>query len=42
LESKTNLRAVLVGCGSMSKYWLDSAREIPDLEIVGLVDLEEE
>jgi len=26
----------------MSKYWLDSAREIPDLEIVGLVDLEEE
>jgi predicted dehydrogenase len=26
----------------MSKYWLDAAREIPDLEVVGLVDLVEE
>jgi len=42
LESKTNLRAVLAGCGSNSKYWLDAAREIPDLEVVGLVDLVEE
>lgn len=42
LESQTNLRAVLAGCGSNSKYWLDAAREIPDLEVVGLVDLVEE
>jgi predicted dehydrogenase len=33
------LKAVLVGCGAMSGAWLKAAKEIPDLELVGLVDL---
>lgn len=33
------LRAVLVGCGSMSEGWLKAATALPDLAIVGLVDL---
>ena len=37
----SSLRAVLVGCGSMSAAWLHTARDIPDLEIVGLVDVNE-
>ncbi|TIS55163.1 Gfo/Idh/MocA family oxidoreductase [Mesorhizobium sp.] len=32
--------AVLVGCGAMSKAWLDAARQIAGLAIVGLVDLD--
>jgi predicted dehydrogenase len=36
------LRAVLVGCGGISRTWLDSIVEIPALEMVGLVDLREE
>lgn len=32
--------AVLVGCGAMSKAWLDAARQIAGLIIVGLVDLD--
>lgn len=35
------LRAVLVGCGGMSHAWLSVAKEIPCLEMVGLVDLNE-
>ena len=34
--------AVLVGCGAMSKAWLDAARQVEDLSIVGLVDIEVE
>jgi len=34
--------AVLVGCGSISKVWLDAAANISDLEIVGLVDIKKE
>ena len=33
------MNAVLVGCGAMSKAWLDAARQIDGLAIVGLVDL---
>ena len=33
------LRAVLAGCGGISQSWLKGAQEIPDLHIVGLVDL---
>ena len=33
--------AVLVGCGSASKGWLDAAGDISNLEIIGLVDLKE-
>jgi len=36
------LRAVLVGCGSISGTWLNAAREIDDLEIAGLVDINDE
>jgi predicted dehydrogenase len=35
------VRAVLVGCGSISGAWLDAARQIDDLQLVGLVDLDE-
>ncbi len=36
------MKAVLVGCGAMSKAWLQAARQIPELTIVGLADLERE
>ncbi|UVK36268.1 Gfo/Idh/MocA family oxidoreductase [Mesorhizobium sp. AR10] len=31
---------VLVGCGAMSKHWLDAVRQIDGLRIAGLVDLD--
>ncbi len=34
------VEAVLVGCGAMSRAWLDAARQIDGLNIVGLVDLD--
>lgn len=34
------LRAVLVGCGLMSRAWLEAVREVEGLEIVGLVDID--
>lgn len=34
-----DLKAVLVGCGNMSKAWLGPATKLPGLSIVGLVDL---
>ncbi|TPN45410.1 MULTISPECIES: Gfo/Idh/MocA family oxidoreductase [unclassified Mesorhizobium] len=36
------MKAVLVGCGAMSRQWLDAARQIDGLAIVGLVDLDAE
>ena len=36
------MNVVLVGCGAMSKHWLDAARQIDGLAIVGLVDLDAE
>lgn len=36
------INVVLVGCGAMSKAWLDAARQIDGLTIVGLVDLDAE
>ena len=36
------LEAVLVGCGAMSRAWLDAARQIDGLSVVGLVDLDVE
>jgi predicted dehydrogenase len=36
------LRAVLAGCGGISQAWLKGAQELPDLQIVGMVDLVEE
>lgn len=37
----TRLRAVLVGCGGISGAWLKALRDLPDVELVGLVDLDE-
>ncbi|RUU54195.1 Gfo/Idh/MocA family oxidoreductase, partial [Mesorhizobium sp. M2C.T.Ca.TU.002.02.1.1] len=34
------MKVVLVGCGAMSKQWLDAARRIDGLAIAGLVDLD--
>ncbi len=34
------LRVVHVGCGSIAAVWLQAARDIADLEIVGLVDVD--
>ena len=36
------LRAALVGCGAMSRAWLEAAARIEDLEIVGLADLDKD
>ncbi len=36
------VKAILVGCGAMSRAWLEAASGIPGLSIVGLVDLDEE
>lgn len=36
------MNVVLVGCGAMSRAWLDAARQIDGLAIVGLVDLDPE
>jgi len=35
------LRAVLVGCGAMSRAWLEACAAVPEVEVVGLVDLDE-
>jgi predicted dehydrogenase len=34
------LRAALIGCGAMSRAWLDAAVKIENLEVVGLADLD--
>src|SRR4051794_4161052 len=34
------LRAALIGCGAMSKTWLEASARIEGLEIVGLADLD--
>jgi predicted dehydrogenase len=34
------LRAVLVGCGAMSRAWLQAAARVPDLRVVGLADID--
>jgi predicted dehydrogenase len=36
------LRAVMVGCGGMSRAWLSAAQQMDDLEVVGLVDIVED
>lgn len=36
------LKAVMVGCGSISGAWLPTVKEIEGLEVVGLVDINEE
>jgi predicted dehydrogenase len=34
------MRAVLVGCGAMSKAWLEALRQVEDVSVAGLVDLD--
>ncbi len=34
------MRAVLVGCGAMSKVWLEALRQVKELSVAGLVDLD--
>ncbi len=34
------LKAALVGCGAISRAWLQAAAKIPDLRVVGLADLD--
>jgi predicted dehydrogenase len=41
-ETSMELKAALVGCGAMSRAWLQAAARIPDLRIVGLADLDAE
>lgn len=36
------LKAVLVGCGAISRAWLEPIGAMPELELVGLVDLNEQ
>ena len=36
------VRAVLVGCGGISRAWLGATQKIPQVQIVGLVDIVEE
>ncbi len=36
------VEAILVGCGAMSRTWLQAARQIEGLSIVGLVDIDAE
>ena len=33
-------KAVMVGCGAMSGCWLDESSKIPNLSVVGLVDID--
>ncbi len=33
------LKAIMVGCGGISGRWLSSLQEIPEVEVIGLVDL---
>lgn len=42
MQHDKRVRAVMVGCGGMSRAWLDAASKTPDLEIVGLVDVIED
>ena len=32
--------AVLAGCGAMSTVWLDAIQKLPELKLVGLVDVD--
>jgi predicted dehydrogenase len=35
----TPVRVVIAGCGNVSRFWFEAAQQIPEMEIVGLVDL---
>ena len=35
------LKVVLAGCGGISRAWLEAIRDIPDIRMVGFVDINE-
>ena len=37
-----SVRAVLVGCGGISRAWLNAIKSMPDVALVGFVDLRED
>ncbi|MGB3583676.1 MAG: Gfo/Idh/MocA family oxidoreductase [Roseiarcus sp.] len=39
-KTSMELKAALVGCGAMSRAWLQAAAKISDLHVVGLADLD--
>jgi predicted dehydrogenase len=39
--SETTLKAVLVGCGAMSRAWVETSKTIPNFQLVGFVDIQE-
>ncbi len=42
MQDASTMKVVMVGCGSMSRAWLNATIAMPDVEVVGLVDLVEE
>ena len=42
MHNQNTIRTILVGCGGMSNAWLKAALNIPNVKIVGLVDVIEE
>ncbi|GCE12875.1 Gfo/Idh/MocA family protein [Tengunoibacter tsumagoiensis] len=41
MQQGKKVRTVLVGCGGMSRAWLNAVQELPEVEMVGLVDIYE-
>jgi predicted dehydrogenase len=42
MHGASRIKVVLVGCGRMSRVWLNTVTSMPDVEVVGLVDIVEE
>lgn len=42
MSNTQKIRTVLVGCGNMSRAWIEAASKIPAVELVALVDIFEE
>jgi predicted dehydrogenase len=38
----SGIRTLMVGCGGISRAWLEVIKDIPSIEMVGFVDLNEE
>jgi predicted dehydrogenase len=42
MQRANKMKIVMVGCGNMSRVWLNTVVAMPDVEVVGLVDIIEE
>jgi predicted dehydrogenase len=42
MQDASKIKVVMVGCGRMSQVWLNTVVPMPDVEVVGLVDIAEE